>query len=201
MGPNKQIVHAGQPVSTTNPLPVTLAGGTAGGTPVPVASVGYESSKSVTRPSNTTAYTAGDVIGIADAGTPANAGSAILELANLGPAGGDVVVDKVELTIELNAVPSGMANFRAHFYNASPTAILDNAAFDLPVADDAKHLGWVDIVTPEDLGSVLKSSAIPLQSFRLAPGQTSLWVILETRGGYTPASGTVYKLRATAKLA
>lgn len=171
-------------------------------TPLAVKSGGYKASVAITRPSNTTLYGAGDVIGVADSGTPANAGSAILEFANIGPAGGHIIITCVDLRIDLNAVTSGMTSFRLHLYDAAPDAILDNAAWDLSSAGDrGKYLGYIDIGTPADLGSTLFVAAKGLaEQFKLAAASTSLFGVLETRGSYTPASGTVYtpRIRAVA---
>lgn len=168
-------------------------------TPQVTITTSYSSLLAFTRPENATLYSAGDVIGIADSGTPANAGSAIHQFTVVGSSGGAILIDKVELSIGLTSVPTGMANFRLHLYDSAPTAILDNAAFDLTSTDKAKHLGWVDIITPEDVGSILKSVVIPMQSFKLATGQTTLWAELETRGSYTPASATAFDVRVSAK--
>jgi hypothetical protein len=189
----QKVSHDGQRVTASNPFPVYSPAGS----PSAVVGLGYSPAITFTRPENTTLYTAGDVLGIADSGTPANAGSAIHELANAGPAGGLVFFSELLLQVGLTAVPSGMANFRLHVFNASPTAILDNAAFDLQSADRDKYLGYLDIVTPEDFGSTLVGEGVLRgKSFKLADGQTSLWVILETRGGYTPASATSYRIQA-----
>ena len=206
-----------QYVSGLNPLPVDIQGATLSldatgveiandvGNPIPVADAGssltvdskaYRSSVTITRPSNTTGYTAGDVIGIADSGTPANAGSAIHTLTNIGPAGGYVMVQSVELLIGLSAVTSGMAGFRLHLYTASPTAVLDNAAFDLVSGEVANYAGFIDLPTPSDFGSMLYSQAdYSGRLIKLASASTSLFAELETRGAFTPASGTVYTLR------
>ena len=169
-------------VSPTNPLPLT--------------SKGYSASVSIGRPENTTAYTALDVIGVADSGTAANAGSAIIELANLGPAGGgEITLVDWSLTIGLAAVTSGMTSFRLHLFNASPTAILDNAAFDLASADRTKYLGYLDASTPVDLGSTIFTQGDQLNK-RLTLASSSLFAILQTIGGYTPASATTYLVRA-----
>ena len=175
-------------VSDNNPFPVKFTG----------LDGRYPTSKAFTRPENTTGYTAGDVIGIADSGTPANAGSAIHKLTSCGPAGGVVRLAELALQIGLTAVTSGMANFRVHFYNANPTAILDNAAFDFVSGDRGKYLGYVDLVTPEDFGSTLWTQGpVPRdKELQLASGQTSFWVQIETRGTYTPASATAYTLIA-----
>lgn len=159
----------------------------------------YRSAVTITRPSNTTAYTSGDVIGVADAGTAANAGSAIITLANIGPSGGYVLIQSVRLLIGNTSVPSGMASFRLHLYTASPTAVLDNAAFDLVSGEVASYVGFVELPTPQDLGSTIFTQvdyAGPL--VKLGAGTTSLFAELETRGAYTPASGTVYNLRVNA---
>jgi len=156
----------------------------------------YRAAVTVTRPSNTTAYTAGDVIGVADSGTPANAGSAIITLPSIGPSGGYVLIQSVRLMIGLTSVTSGMAGFRLHLYTASPTAILDNAAFDLVSGDVANYAGFIDLPTPQDLGSTLMAQAdYPGTLVKLAANNTSLFAELETRGGYQPASGTAYDLR------
>ncbi len=188
-----------QDVTLTKPLPVDVRGATLnldtdGG--IGVNGKSYRSVVTITRPSNTTAYTAGDVIGIADAGTPANAGSAIHTLSSIGPSGGYVMIQSIELFIGLAAVPSGMAGFRLHFYTASPTAILDNAAFDLVSGDVAGYVGYVDLPTPQDFGSTLFTQAdYAGRLVKLASANTSLFAQLQTTGAYTPASGTVYTLR------
>ena len=156
----------------------------------------YRSSVTITRPSNTTAYAAGDVIGVADGGTPANAGSAVIQLTNVGPGGGYVLVQSVRLLIGNTSVPSGMGAFRLHLYTAAPTAILDNAAFGLAGGEVSSYVGYVDLQTPQDFGSVLFAQADYVGTLvNLASASTTLWAELETRGAYTPASGTTYDLR------
>jgi hypothetical protein len=153
----------------------------------------------LTRPSNTTAYTAGDLIGVADGTTPANAGSAIITLSNIGPSAGFVLIQSVRLMIGATSVPAGMGAFRLHLYTASPTAILDNAAFDLVSGEVANYAGYIDLPAPQDFGSILMTQAdYPGALIKLASGSTSLFAELETRGAYTPASGTLYDLRVLA---
>ena len=163
---------------------------------VGVAGTAFRSAVTITRPSNTTAYAAGDVIGIADSGTPANAGSAIHTLSSIGPSGGYVLIQSVRLMIGLSSVTSGMGAFRLHLYTESPTAILDNAAFDLVAGDVGKYAGFINLSAPTDFGSTLVSQAdYPGTLIKLASASTSLFAQLETRDGYTPASGTLYDLR------
>ena len=157
-----------------------------------VAGTAFRSVVTVTRPSNTTAYTAGDVVG--DTG-----GSAIITLPSIGPSGGYVLLQSVRLMIGNTSVPSGMGAFRLHLYTASPTAIADNAAFDLVSGEVASYAGYVDLPTPQDLGSTLFAQADYCgTAIKLAAASTSLFAELETRGAYTPASATVYNLRVMA---
>lgn len=175
------------PVADANPLPVTAA------TPSESVTAGALSTVSFARTADTNAYTAGDVIGINAAGSP---GSAIHTFASAGPAGGVVFITGADLAIDLTAVTSGMSSFRLHLYNASPTAILDNAAFDLATADIAKHIGFIDLGTVVDYGSQLFTSIMNVNlECKLATGVTSLYGELVTVGAYTPASGTTYQIR------
>jgi hypothetical protein len=149
----------------------------------------YRAAVTITRPSNTTAYTAGDVVG--DTG-----GSAIITLPNIGPSGGYVLFQSVRLLIGNTSVPAGMAGFRLHLYTASPTAVADNAAFDLASGEVANYAGYIDLPTPQDLGSTLFTQADYCgTAVKLASASTSLFAELETRGAYTPASATLYDLR------
>jgi hypothetical protein len=159
-------------------------------------STAFRAAVTIARPDNTTGYTAGDVIGIADSGTPANAGSAIHTLSNIGPAGGYILVQSVRLMIGLSAVTSGMGAFRLHLYTASPTAILDNAAFDLVSGDVGSYAGFIDLPAPQDFGSILMTQVdYPGTLIKLAAGSSTLYAELETKGAFTPASGTLYDLR------
>lgn len=148
-----------------------------------------------TRPVNTTAYTAGDVIGIADSGTP-NAGSAIHELTAAGSSGAFLLVQGIQLIINATSVPSGMGGFRVHLYQSSPTAILDNAAYTFVAGDRAAWQDSFDLPTPAVRGSMLRSKAEYQGGIvKLASASSSLFAIVETIGAYTPAIGTAYTLR------
>jgi hypothetical protein len=149
----------------------------------------YRSTVSITRPSNATAYAAGDVVG--DTG-----GSAILTVANVGPSGGFVLVQSISLVFSDSSVPSGMGAFRIHMYSASPTAIADNAAFDLASGERATYMGFIDLPAPQDLGSTLYTQTdYPGRLVKLAAASTSLFVEIETRGAYTPVSASTVELR------
>lgn len=153
----------------------------------------FRSVVTFTRTANTTAYTAGDVVGINAAGSP---GSAIHEFEKVGTSGGFILIQSALLLVGLTSVPVGMSGFRLHLYTSSPTAILDNAAFDLVSGERSAYLGFLELPTPTDLGSTLFSRVdYSGQLIKLADGSTSMFAELETRGGYTPASATPYEVR------
>jgi hypothetical protein len=154
-----------------------------------VAGNAYRTTATITRPSNATAYTAGDVVG--DTG-----GSAIISLTAAGPSAGFVIIQSVSLVFSDSAVPSGMGAFRLHLYSASPTAIADNAAFDLLSGDRATYMGFIDLPTPVDFGSTLYTQTdYPGRLIKLAAASTTLFAELETRGAYTPVSASTVAIR------
>lgn len=140
----------------------------------------------ITRPNDTTtAYAAGDVIG---GGT-----TSILTFSNVLPTkGAGFIIMCAWMKIVVSAVPSGMSSFRLHLYNASPTNIADNAAFNLPSADLAKYLGYITFNTPTDLGDSLFTQSENINFKRkLASTSNTLYGILQTVWGYTPTSACV----------
>jgi hypothetical protein len=154
-----------------------------------IVSAGFRSVATITRPSNATAYTAGDVVG--DTG-----GSAIVSLTSTGPSGGFVLVQSVSLVFSDSVVPSGMGAFRIHMYSASPTAIADNAAFDLVSGERDTYMGYIDLPAPLDLGSTIYTQTdYPGRLIKLAAASTTLFAEIETRGAYTPVSASTVSLR------
>ena len=142
----------------------------------------------ITRPSNATAYAAGDVVG--DTG-----GSAIVSL-TAGPSGGFVLVQSVSLVFSDSVVPSGMGAFRVHLYSVSPTAIADNEAFDLVSGDRATYMGYIDLPAPLDFGSTIYTQTdYPGRLIKLAAASTTLFAKIETRGAYTPVSASTVSIR------
>lgn len=150
------------------------------------ASSGHSGTVTITRPSNTTAYTAGDVIGDTN-------GSAIFSLPNMARAAGEVEITSVELEIDVSSRPSGMDMFDLRLYNASPTAIADNAAWDLPSGDRGKYLGKIRLGVPVDEGSTLfvDNDGIGKQ---ITLTSTTLYFELQTVGAFTPTSASVKRL-------
>lgn len=164
--------------------------GTPGGGVQTVQGFPYRSVVSLTRTSDTNAYTANDVVGAATGSTAA------LTFASIGPSGGGaVMITTARFEIDRNGLISGETSYRLYFYNVTPPSALgDNAAWDLPSGDRASFQGYIDLGTPVDLGSTLYVETTQINKQILVPSGGSLFAYLVTNGAYTPASGTVHAI-------
>jgi len=151
------------------------------------ATSGFGRSVTFSRPADTTAYAALDVVG-------ASTGSAINQFLNTCAPGQETYIISAELVIGGTTVITGMAGFRLHLYSSSPTAIADNAPFDLVSADRARYLTYLEFETPVDLGSTLFARCV-FPGGQIKPESPSLWGILQTVGAFTPESGTSFEVR------
>jgi hypothetical protein len=143
-------------------------------------------STSHTRPNDTSAYGAGDVLGTATGSTAA------FTFTGIGAATKVIRITGTRLEIDVAAVPSGMTSFRLHLYNVTPPSALgDNAAWDLPSGDRASYLGYIDLGTPVDVGSTLYIQQSGLDNDFLMGATTSLFGYLVTNGAYTPSASVV----------
>lgn len=157
-------------VSTTSPLPVDQITGA------------FTSVRSFTRPADTTAYAANDVVG------------GVHTFAFAGPAGGSIIINTATLEIDITTAPSGMNLFRLYLYSATPpSALADNAPFDLPAGDRAAFLGYIDFDSLVDLGSTLFTQK-DLVGKQLKLASTTLYGYLVTLGAFTPGNADPYKL-------
>lgn len=140
----------------------------------------FVSSPTVTRPADTTAYTAGDVVG------------GVITFTGATPGNGEgVFVNFASLLWNLAAVPSGMTSFRLHLYSSTPpSAIADNAAWDLQSGDRSAYLGFIDLGTPADVGAsvYVQTSGPNLTMQQVFASSTSLFGYMVTAGGYTPGA-------------
>lgn len=153
-----------------------------------MASDAYGSIVTLTRTADTSAYTANDVMGAATGSTAA------LEFTNMGPSGARIMITSTQLEIDASAVISGETSYTLHLYSITPPSALgDNAAWDLPSGDRASYLGYLSLGTPVDLGSTLyvESNIVNKQ---LALSGQSLFGYLVTAGAYTPTSARVFKI-------
>lgn len=168
----------------------TVGGGSPGTPSTGVESVqgfAYTSTVNITRPANTTAYAAGDVVGAA---------TAALTVSSIGPSGGGEVYLSASLfSINLAAIPSGMTSFQLALYNVNPpSAYADNAVWDLPSGDRASFLGFMPLGTPADLGSTLFVEAFGVNKPITVPSGGALYAYLITAGAYTPSASDVFKI-------
>lgn len=137
----------------------------------------------ITRSNNTTAYPANSVVG----------GAQVFALSNV-PAGPARVVG-AELLIEDTQLRSTEAAYRLYFYSVTPpSALADNAAWDLPSGDRASFLGFIDIGTPTDLGSTIYVQA-PGLDLPVKLATANLYFYLVTILGYTPTAQRVYNVK------
>lgn len=156
------------------------------GAPVFVSAGAYGPSEAnQTRPADTNAYAAGDVVSDSTS-TPSP-----LVFASIGPSGGRIVLQSAEFRTDVNSVASGMGAFRLHLYNTAPSGIVDNAAYNLPSVDRSKYAGYIDFPAPIDLGDTIWSQTEYIgRQIKLASGSTALYGILETRNAFTPTSAS-----------
>jgi hypothetical protein len=151
-----------------------------------------------TRPANTTAYTAGDVIGRADGATAANAGSALFAFSGLdSQQTGEILITSATLRIDATAIPSGMTTIVVHLFAGPPDAALDNAAWAKTSTNDKTRYRGSITFTPAVVGGDLWAAMDGLNLHRFL-GQNDLFVELVTTGGFTPASGTLFELSISA---
>jgi len=155
-------------------------------TGITVGSQAYSSRVQFTRPSDTTAYAANDIVGITGGGT------AGIDF-NLGaPSGKDIIITSASIERDQSALVSGEANYVLHLYNVTPpSASADNSAFDLPSGDRASYLGSINLGTPVDLGSTLYNRTDGINAHVTLSG-THIFGYLVTVGAYTPVSADVY---------
>lgn len=164
------------------------AGGSASA-PAHVVGVGRSDEASFTRPNDTNPYSANDVV------CNSTSAPAVLTFEDVGPsAGGEVWITAVGLRLDVAAIPAGMTRFRLHLYNAAPTPINDNAAYNLPSGDRAKYLGFVDLPDPVDNGDTLWTCTEELyyhirKQVTLVSG--NMYGILMTIGAFTPTASAV----------
>lgn len=175
------------------------------GTPTPIAADAdgnvfvtftgrFSDALTITRPNDTAAYIAGDVIGAATGSTAA------VEFTPIGVADRVVEITNSTFTIGATSVPAGMTSFTLHLYSITPpSAKGDNAAWDLPAGDVASYMGSFSLGTPADVGSTLFIQNLSVgKQVRLAT--TSLFAYLVTDAGFTPAANTTFDITLYAKL-
>ena len=150
-------------------------------------SSGISQSYSLTRPNDTSAYLANDVVGASTA-----TGGGVLEFTNIGSGSNSrFFLMSSQFRWDVTSIPSGATSFNLHLYSASPpSAYGDNAPWDLTSQDRPYYLGYISLGTPVDLGSTCYVEANILNKEMRLSG-TSLFAYLVTVGAYTPTAQSV----------
>jgi hypothetical protein len=150
-----------------------------------VKAVGYQvgRSASFTRPADTTAYAAQDVV------SNSTSSPVVLTFADCGRVNGGsgVILSARHMKQGATATP----NYRLHLYRVAPTAINDNAQFGLLFANQDRRIGFIDFVHQTGgTGSDCSSALTPFVNlpFVCDAASDSLFGILTTTSGYTPVS-------------
>jgi len=153
-------------------LPVTVSG----------SKTGKQASDTITLAHDVGIHSALDVL--------STAAGEVLEFASLGEAGDLIAILGLRYKYAANAIPTACAGYRLHLYNASPTAIADNATYNLPSGDLAKYIGSIFIPIPTDLGDECHAQVDNINLTAKLVG-TGLFGILSCVGAETPAIDTV----------
>ena len=161
--------------------------------PLPVGGLVTRVATEFTRPADTTAYTAGDVVSNSTSATT------LIDLASaVRVNGGSGYVVRVDLATDKKSITP---RIRVHFFNASnPTVSVDNAAHRELYVDAAKRLGWVDLPamttgTDTTNSTMSRTSNDGCRLPVVAGGATtSLYALLEALDAFTPASGQKFTL-------
>ena len=121
----------GQTASPSQPLPTAQQG--------PAQAVGLQVivTDSFTRPSDTNAYAAQDVV------SNSTSASGVLTFVNAARAIGGSGIIMSARHLKSSATING-ATYRLHLYQVAPTAINDNAQFTLLYANRASRIGFID---------------------------------------------------------
>lgn len=148
---------------------------------------GYLAKVTLTRTNDTNVYAANDVVGAATGSTAALTFTPIVRNGTLSS-----MITGARFEIDATAVISGETSYRLHLYRVTPPSALgDNAAWDLPAGDRASYMGYIDLGTPVDLGSTLWVETANVNK-QIVPAIDAIYGYLVTIGTYTPTASRVH---------
>jgi hypothetical protein len=181
-----------------NSTPVAIASDQ---TVVPVGGTKARVTATITRPADTTAYTAKDAI------SSSTSAPATLQFSNMArKTGGSGYIVKAMIG---TSQTTNTESFRLHLYNAAPTAINDNAACSAPLnANLSSYIGTLNFPAAKVEGTGADTAYanitpntpggdVPL-SFVCA-ADANLYGLLESPNGYTPASAQTFSITLAAE--
>lgn len=182
---------SGQAVSASNPVPVSDAGGSFtvdGNLSVVGNTANVEAS--FTRPADTTAYAAGDVI------SNSTSSPSVITFANVAAAGlGGMITDVV---VSDSAAQSTKLEAELWLFHTAPAATNDNSAFAISDAEADDVLCIVPLGS--GYGSVGGGNFVYHVrnlgcAFEAAGSGTDIYGVLVARNAYTPVSAEVFNFR------
>lgn len=133
----------------------------------------------ITRPANTTVYSAGDVV--------ADVTAAFVKLADVAKAiGAGIKIVRVRIQTEDTGVAG--KKFNLHLYKDAPTFIADNAAFAINYANAAKRIGAVPVVM--GTGNLATVGMNDYNQCIVNPTARDVYWVLETVDGFTPSANS-----------
>jgi len=152
-------------------------------------------SANFTRPADTTAYAANDLV--ANSTTAGSVDAMSLTIGRI--AAGSAMLRRAKLHKSGTSVTN--ANFRVHLFRADPTTVTngDNGAFS--VSGVADYLGAFDVNIGQAFTDGAAGFGVPTVggeiAIKLASGQV-IYALLQALGAYTPASAEVFTLTVEA---
>lgn len=149
-----------------------------------------------TRPGNTNAYIAGDVI------NESTSAGTVFTFSNLARKNdGTGYITKARLMTDQKA---NTARYRVHLFHTAPTAIFDNVPNTTLYADFRKKIGHFDLPamsTSTDSTNSTGATTFDLGlriPFKSVSGERTIFAVLETLDGFNPANAQKYHLELTA---
>jgi hypothetical protein len=142
-----------------------------------------------TRPANTTAYGAADVIG--------SASTANHEATSAGANGSLIQILSASLLVNATSPPSGFTTVRIHIWDSAPAAIADNDPFAAAAADRSKYCGFIDMAAIQAIGGGFcwTHGDYIGRPIRLTGTSFFFNIALTGAAGHTPASATEFRAR------
>lgn len=169
-----------------------LASSWINGTPLIALGQHGNANASFTRPSNTTAYTAKDVVSNSTSGTTP------MRFTNIARAlGKGGYITKARITTDNK---SFTPRLRLWLYTVdNPSVLPDNSPYGLLWANRDTRIGYIDFDALATEDSTNSDSAATLRAdvrlaFTCDPASQNLWGVLETLDAATPASGQQFRV-------
>lgn len=100
--------------------------------------------------------------------------------------GGIITLMSATLQVAHTALIAGEVNYYLALYNVTPpSALADNAVWDVPAGDRASFLARLDLGTPVDVGSTLQVITVDFDLPLFLPKTGDLYAYLITVGAFT----------------